>query len=85
MPTICRVAGVLIRMYFDDHPPPHFHAMYGQHEAKYLLDGTRTHGCIPPAKDRAVRTLALRHGPELEECWNRASRSEAPGTIETDL
>ena len=82
MPTICRVAGVLIRMYFDDHPPPHFHASYGDDEAKYLLDGTVIHGWIPPAKDRAVRPWARRHRSELEECWNRASRSEAPGTIE---
>lgn len=25
--------GILIRMYYDDHNPPHFHAYYGEHEA----------------------------------------------------
>ena len=25
MPTISQFFGILIRMYFDDHPPPHFH------------------------------------------------------------
>jgi hypothetical protein len=29
MPTISQFYGITIRMYFDDHPPPHFHAYYG--------------------------------------------------------
>ncbi|WP_407635395.1 DUF4160 domain-containing protein [Marinobacter nauticus] len=34
MPTISEFFGILIRMYYDDHNPPHFHAYYG---------GTRGH------------------------------------------
>jgi uncharacterized protein DUF4160 len=33
MPTISWFYGIAIRMYFVDHPPPHFHAVYGEHEA----------------------------------------------------
>ena len=33
MPEICRFYGIVIRLYFDDHPPAHFHAAYGGHEA----------------------------------------------------
>ncbi len=29
MPEISRFFGVIIKMYFDEHPPPHFHAEYG--------------------------------------------------------
>ena len=29
MPEISRFYGIIIRMYFDDHAPPHFHAFYG--------------------------------------------------------
>lgn len=36
MPEISRFYGIIIRMYFDDHAPPHFHAYYGEHEA--LID-----------------------------------------------
>ena len=32
MPEICRFYGIVIRMFFDDHNPPHFHAIYGEHE-----------------------------------------------------
>ena len=34
MPRICSFYGIVIVMYFDDHPPPHFHARYGEHEAQ---------------------------------------------------
>jgi hypothetical protein len=36
MPTICRFYGILIQMYFGDHAPPHFHALYAEFEA--LID-----------------------------------------------
>jgi len=33
MPTISAFNGILIRMFFNDHGPPHFHARYGEFEA----------------------------------------------------
>ena len=27
MPEISRFFGIVIKMYFDEHPPPHFHAI----------------------------------------------------------
>jgi len=33
MPTISAFYGILIRMFFNDHTPPHFHARYGEFEA----------------------------------------------------
>ena len=33
MPTISAFYGILIRMFFNDHPPPHFHARYNKFEA----------------------------------------------------
>jgi hypothetical protein len=37
MPTLSEFFGILIRMYRDDHPPPHFQALYGEHEAQYNI------------------------------------------------
>jgi len=34
LPTISRFFGILIQMYLDDHPPPHFHAIYGEFDAQ---------------------------------------------------
>lgn len=33
MPTISAFYGIIIQMFWDDHPPPHFHALYAEHEA----------------------------------------------------
>ena len=33
MPEICHFFGIAIKMYFGDHPPPYFHAEYGEHQA----------------------------------------------------
>ena len=32
MPEISRFLGIVIAMYYEDHPPPHFHAKYGEYE-----------------------------------------------------
>ena len=32
MPTLCFFYGILVRMYWQDHNPPHFHARYGDDE-----------------------------------------------------
>jgi len=34
MPEVSRFFGISIRMYFDDHNPPHFHAIYGDAETE---------------------------------------------------
>ena len=34
MPEVSRFFGILIRLYFDDHQPPHFHAIYAGSEAE---------------------------------------------------
>ena len=33
MPEISRFYGIVIKLYFDAHSPPHFHAEYGEFEA----------------------------------------------------
>ena len=38
MPTISKFFGIAIRMYYDDHAPPHFHAYYQEHEAKIAIN-----------------------------------------------
>ncbi len=36
MPELCRFYGIVIQIYYDDHPPPHFHAKYGDYKAVLL-------------------------------------------------
>lgn len=39
MPTLVRLGNVLIRMYADDHVPPHFHVVTTSGEALVSIDG----------------------------------------------
>ncbi len=38
MPILCRFFGIIILMYYDDHPPPHFHVRYGGQKAIISID-----------------------------------------------
>lgn len=38
MPEVSRFYGIVIQIYYDDHPPPHFHAIYGKETAKFDID-----------------------------------------------
>ena len=48
MPEVSRFYGIVIRIYFDDHNPPHFHAMYGENEAVISIDSLAVlQGALP--------------------------------------
>lgn len=47
MPLLSMFYGIIIRMYFDDHNPPHFHASYQGSHATFSLDGELTEGDLP--------------------------------------
>lgn len=73
MPTISTFFGVTIRMFFSDHPPPHFHVGYERHRAVMAIEtGAIIGGTLPPAVHRLVREWAGRHRTELMDNWQRA-------------
>jgi hypothetical protein len=75
VPTISSFYGILIRMYFGDHPPPHFHVRYGEHKARFeIATGDRIDGDLPPRAERLVREWADLHRTELEENWRRCEQ-----------
>jgi Domain of unknown function (DUF4160) len=72
MPIISLFFGIVIRMYFDDHPPPHFHASYQGFDAFVRIeDGEVIHGSLPKKAARIVRQWALDHEAELMANWQR--------------
>lgn len=77
MPEICRFYGIVIKMYWDDHEPPHFHAEYGENAA--IID-IRTLAVIDgrlPARalGLTVEWAVARQG-ELLDLWNKARAFE---------
>ena len=64
-------------MYFDDHDPPHFHALYGGDEALVGIDSLAVlHGRLPPRAQGLVVEWASLRRAELREAWDLAKRLE---------
>ena len=38
MPEVTRFYGIVIKIFFGDHPPPHFHAVYGESNALVSIE-----------------------------------------------
>ena len=77
MPEISRFYGIIIRMYFNDHNPPHFHAVYGGREAVIDINTLAViAGRLPPRAMGLVVEWASLHREELLADWQRARASE---------
>ena len=75
MPIISQFYGIVIRMFFKDHNPPHFHAIYGEFE---LIVGIFPINVISGTAPNRVRSMVLEwaalHQDELLEDWNRCQK-----------
>jgi len=82
MPTISTFYGILIQMFWKDHAPPHFHALYAEDEA--LID-IRTLDVIEGQLTRRALALVLEwaqeHRAELLEDWELCVRNQPPKKI----
>ncbi|NQZ33988.1 MAG: DUF4160 domain-containing protein [Oceanospirillaceae bacterium] len=73
MPTISEFFGILIRMYYDDHNPPHFHVIYGEHEAQICINTLEIlKGKLPKRVLAMVIEWAIEHRTELSADWQLA-------------
>ena len=85
MPTISQFFGIVIRMYYDDHRPPHFHAYsyYGEHEAVFSIE---TLELLEDYLPRRARALVLEWAAELRQAlmedWHLAEQHQPLRQIE---
>lgn len=73
--------GIAIEMWFGNHGPPHFHAIYEGQEAKVGLDNTLLGGSLPPRALELVHEWASLHQDELQDAWAQCSCWEYPRPI----
>jgi len=83
MPRISTFYGIVVAIYYGDHAPPHFHAIYSGEEAVVSIDNLELlAGGLP----RPARALVLEwgsvHQKELRAVWERPARHEPLGTID---
>lgn len=77
MPEISRFYGIVVRMYYDEHPPPHFHVSYQDADASVRIDTLElVRGTLPRRAMVLVAEWALAHRDELRQNWARVERGE---------
>lgn len=75
MPTIAMFLGILIKMQWREHLPPHFHAWYSGHEATFDLDGKLLEGEMPRPQQKYIAAWAELRKAEILADWE-ASRNQ---------
>lgn len=72
MPEISRFLGIVIRMYYADHAPAHFHAEYGEYEVKVFVENGVVEGRFPRRALAHVLEWYEAHRQELLDDWKLA-------------
>ncbi|MEK9139763.1 MAG: DUF4160 domain-containing protein, partial [Nitrospirota bacterium] len=70
MPAISIFFGIIIKMFYNEHEPAHFHAEYQGQRAKFDLTGRMMVGAIGSKTARClIRQWAKAHETELRANW----------------
>ena len=83
MPAISIFFGIVIRMFYNDHEPVHFHAEYQGQRGKFDLTGRMVLGNVDSKTAlRLIRQWAKLHRPEIRANWQRMKAGKPLETIE---
>ena len=83
MPEVSRFFGIIIRMFYDEHNPPHFHAEYSGKKAVFDFEGNVIKGSLSSrTATKLVCEWADFHVSELQEDWELARKNEVIKKIE---
>jgi hypothetical protein len=82
MPIISRFFGIIIRMFFNEHAPPHFHVEYGEYRAVIDIRSLSvTEGKLPRRAIELVLDWAELHQTELLRDWDLCQQRQQPVQI----
>tara|TARA_Y100001972_G_C7665393_1_gene336259 strand:+ start:5086 stop:5343 length:258 start_codon:yes stop_codon:yes gene_type:complete len=76
MPEISRFYGIIIKMYFNEHNPPHFHMEYQGFKAKVEINTGILEGKMPKTAINLTLQWLSEHRQELLENWERIESLE---------
>ena len=79
MPEIARFYGIIIKLFFSDHPPPHFHVVYGEYTALFDIETLdMIESDLPNRAKMLVIEWATRYQSELLEMWTTQQFHKQP-------
>jgi hypothetical protein len=82
MPTISIFYGIIIQMFWGDHAPPHFHALYAEYEVLVNIQTLEIiKGTMPRRALALVLEWASEHRTELLEDWKLCEQNQTPKKI----
>ena len=82
MPTLAIFYGIVVQIYWSEHPPPHFHARYAEHEAQIDIRAVAIlEGSLPRRAKAMVLEWTREHQGELLEAWEAAQAGIGPAKI----
>jgi hypothetical protein len=83
VPEISRFFGIIVRIFYNDHHPAHFHAVYGDSEALIGIETLKVlRGELPRRAMALVLEWAALHRAELARDWDLARSGETPEPID---
>ena len=83
MVELCRFNNIIIRMFYEDHAPPHFHVKYNEHAAQFSVnDGELLNGNLPARQLKLTQAWWILRELEVKEAWNKVANNMDPGKIE---
>jgi hypothetical protein len=83
VPIISAFFGIVIRMFYKEHGPAHFHAEHAGQRATFDFDGALVAGGIRSRKARErIRDWARSHRAELEANWEKMKAGHPLDSIE---
>ena len=82
MPILATFFGIVVRIFHDDHNPPHIHVEYAEYEAIIeIKTGKMLEGKLPSRAKKLLEEWRKLHVREMEKAWVDAKANKMPGRI----
>jgi hypothetical protein len=82
MPEVTRFYGIVVKLFFGDHLPPHFHVVYGEYNALFNIETLEMiEGDLPNRANKMVVEWATRYQSELLEMWQTQQFNKLPPLV----
>jgi hypothetical protein len=80
MPVITKFYGIIIKMYFNDHGKPHFHALYNEFNGVFQIEDLKMiEGDLPNKAKELVTEWGRLYKNDLLEMWKTQEMKKLPG------
>ena len=79
MPIITRFYGITIKMYFNEHGIPHFHALYGDYNGVFNIQTLEMiEGDLPNKARKLIEEWAESYKNDLQKMWETHEFKKLP-------